>query len=411
MIALHRFLLGLDSPREFRDWLYQNFEQLEPHLSREDFLALLELDYDDPRRIHELLASLSYRVVPLPPVDDPDELADHLVLADRLQAEGDPRGELILLQANLHSSGLLAVGETELLERHRDALLGPLAAWVDRDVLRLDWHMGFIARATLLIRDDDQDFGAIVRALLAHPSGQRLRELRAEREVYRAGWHSFRSITEVLAEVPSRITTLVLETNDEALWLELGDLGPLSKMQGDLRCVDLSGRCEILGAIPPKTMSFILRTRRLPRAGAGELVSSRAPLLERLELWSGDESDVEPSELAPLFCREKLPKLRHLSLPAAFHLDQLADVLLASDLLEGLTTLDLSRGNLSELGARRLIDRAPSLRHLRRLDLRWNDLPEPIANELSRVFPRALVREQFSTGEMRRLDLRGDPWR
>ncbi|MFT3842260.1 MAG: hypothetical protein QM723_35045 [Myxococcaceae bacterium] len=67
------------------------------------------------------------------------------VLADGLLANGDPRGELI----NLQALGDRPMAEV-CVQRNARALLGPLAA-VQRDLL-LDWDLGFIRRATLTLK-------------------------------------------------------------------------------------------------------------------------------------------------------------------------------------------------------------------------------------------------------------------
>jgi hypothetical protein len=72
----------------------------------------------------------------------PDDFDAFRVLADRLQAEGDPRGELISLQL---------LGQAKLVERHlamhARELLGRL--FTHQSSLRLEWQAGFIRRATV----------------------------------------------------------------------------------------------------------------------------------------------------------------------------------------------------------------------------------------------------------------------
>jgi hypothetical protein len=77
--------------------------------------------------------------------DQPYETITFQVLADGLLAAGDPRGELINLQAR----GDRVMAEV-CVQRNARALLGPLAA-VQRDLL-LDWDLGFIRRATLTLK-------------------------------------------------------------------------------------------------------------------------------------------------------------------------------------------------------------------------------------------------------------------
>jgi len=76
-------------------------------------------------------------------LEDPEDPAAYLVYADWLQDAGDPRGKLIAAQAARAAAPndeALAAAERELLDAHRDALLGPeLAA----ERISFDWHCGF----------------------------------------------------------------------------------------------------------------------------------------------------------------------------------------------------------------------------------------------------------------------------
>jgi len=72
----------------------------------------------------------------------PDDHEAFRVLADRLQAEGDPRGELISFQLS---------GHAKLVERHlalhARTLLGRL--FTHQSSLKLEWTAGFIRQATV----------------------------------------------------------------------------------------------------------------------------------------------------------------------------------------------------------------------------------------------------------------------
>jgi uncharacterized protein (TIGR02996 family) len=86
--------------------------------------------------------------------EDPDDVERYLVVADQLQARGDPRGELIALEA-----ARLALAEasprwnalTREIERHRKVhakqLLGGL--WTASTTSSFEWRLGFIRKAAL----------------------------------------------------------------------------------------------------------------------------------------------------------------------------------------------------------------------------------------------------------------------
>jgi len=80
----------------------------------------------------------------------PDDPVRYLVLGDQLQAQGDPRGELIAVQVaiamgderdELHSR------EKELLALHQEAWLGPLAQL--EHPWEVEWYCGFLRKLSL----------------------------------------------------------------------------------------------------------------------------------------------------------------------------------------------------------------------------------------------------------------------
>src|SRR5690349_3389263 len=81
----------------------------------------------------------------------PDDVETHLIYGDWLQARGDPRGELVMLQhacerATDHAARTeLSAREREFRSRHVEHLFGPLRELADALVVR--WSLGFIDAA------------------------------------------------------------------------------------------------------------------------------------------------------------------------------------------------------------------------------------------------------------------------
>lgn len=110
-------------------------------------------------------------------IADPSDEAALLVLGDWLEAQGDPRGALIALQAAQAREKdparffALKTQATAYYGRHEAVLLGPLDPW--RHLFTLDWHLGYIRGAKLSFaarRDGDPDPPELVTALVALPS-------------------------------------------------------------------------------------------------------------------------------------------------------------------------------------------------------------------------------------------------
>lgn len=84
----------------------------------------------------------------------PQDWERFLVVADRLQVEGDPRGELIMLQAQRLERGDTPerrAAEAAYIQKHDRALLGRL--WKTPAVFSLDWELGFIRDARMSTHD------------------------------------------------------------------------------------------------------------------------------------------------------------------------------------------------------------------------------------------------------------------
>lgn len=104
----------------------------------------------------------------LPPVAlDADDPAAFLVHGDRLQADGDPRGELIAVQVALATGAgdadALRALEAELLNRHGRALLGPL--FRREEPWDVTWYCGYIRELHLVASGSGSDAAGIVREL------------------------------------------------------------------------------------------------------------------------------------------------------------------------------------------------------------------------------------------------------
>ncbi len=101
---------------------------------------------------------------------DPDDEDAYLVYGDWLQGQGDPRGELIVLQAAARrdpDDKKLAQRASRHLKQHANVLIGKLGATKG---VTLGWHYGFVRDARFSI-GDGQDL-TLLRALLAHPAGR-----------------------------------------------------------------------------------------------------------------------------------------------------------------------------------------------------------------------------------------------
>lgn len=85
-------------------------------------------------------------------LDDRDEAAPYLVYADALQAAGDPRGELIIVQearARKPADRALGRAEDALLDANGTAWIGRAADHQETKSLDLVWKNGFLETASI----------------------------------------------------------------------------------------------------------------------------------------------------------------------------------------------------------------------------------------------------------------------
>lgn len=111
----------------------------------------------------------------------PQDHERFLVVADRLQTEGDPRGELIMLQAQRLEQGdtdARRAAEAAYIQKHDRALLGKL--WKAPSAFTFDWELGFIRTATVSTQDlpRRQKLSKLVGELLELESSALLESLR-----------------------------------------------------------------------------------------------------------------------------------------------------------------------------------------------------------------------------------------
>ncbi len=128
---------------------------------------------------------------------NPDDDGPRSVLADLLQEEGDPRGELIALQLARGRGGKKTRRESQLLKGNARKWLGPLAGAVSNR--GMVFERGFLAKCEL----DDR-----VVEMLDHPEWATVEEVEIDRQGWRVG--SFQPLADGLPSLR------VLTTNAHA---------------------------------------------------------------------------------------------------------------------------------------------------------------------------------------------------
>ncbi|MFD6096727.1 STM4015 family protein [Nocardiopsis flavescens] len=186
----------------------------------------------------------------------------------------------------------------------------------------------------------------------------------------------------------------------EASWFEHGDLSGLLDAFPGLERLGIRGTGEL--SLPVERhaslRSLTLEGGGLPRALAEQVLASRYPALEHLELWLGVEGyggTTAPDDLAPLFEGRVHTGVRSLGLRNAEDTDTWVRALAESPLLDRLESLDLSEGTLTDAGAETLLG-TPAFRGLRRLDLHHHFMTAETEKRLAEALTAAGVETDTS---------------
>ncbi|MEU0491013.1 STM4015 family protein [Nocardiopsis sp. NPDC006139] len=186
----------------------------------------------------------------------------------------------------------------------------------------------------------------------------------------------------------------------EASWFTHGDLSAIPAAFPRLERLTIRGTGEL--SLPVEEhrslRSLGLQGGGLPAALVEQVLASRYPALEHLDLWLGIENyggDTTPRVLAPLLNGEVHAGVRSLGLRNAEDTDLWVRTMADAPVLERLEALDFSMGTLTDEGAQILLD-VPGFRGLSRLDLHHHYMSEEMEARVVEAFTAAGVRVDAS---------------
>ena len=280
-----------------------------------------------PRVVPPLEAELQAR---------PDDSGLLLVYADLLQSQGDPRGQLIVLE----QQGL-ADEQRAWIDLHKAQLLGgliPLAL----PTVTCRWQHGFVHELRLEIDDAHPGITAMdmIDALVRLPDAAFVTSLVFGEPIVRQG--DFHDVIEALvAHAPDlpRLTRLRLgdageEGEDYAPWMAIGDVGKLLSALPQLEQLEVNGDVISVSEVSaPSLRELELRTTFLGENNLRALAAASWPELVTLRLWIGSGSG-GASALADLVHGGRAPKLRRLAIHDCHFGDELRELLSGTQLDE-----------------------------------------------------------------------------
>ncbi|MFC5750226.1 STM4015 family protein [Actinomadura rugatobispora] len=183
----------------------------------------------------------------------------------------------------------------------------------------------------------------------------------------------------------------ILDEEYHLSWIPHGDLTPLVEAFPSLERLEVRG-CAGLNLSPFKSdtlKALRFESGGLPAEVVRAVAASDLPALEELDLWFGVQiygGHAEVDDLGPIFEGVRLPSVRHLGLRNGEFQDDIAAALASAPIVARLETLALGLGMLSDQGAESLLAGQP-LTHLKRLDLNYHYVSEPMMERLRKALP------------------------
>jgi len=168
------------------------------------------------------------------------------------------------------------------------------------------------------------------------------------------------------------IGDLICDEN-EISWIHQCAMAPLMNAYRELQHLKLRGG----GSLQFKELDHVhLLSLTIESGGLGieplqDIFQAKLPNLEYLELWLGEPhyGGVSADQIEPLLRTNPFPKLRYMGLRNYSEIDQLCPSIAKSPFLDHIQILDLSNGNLSDVGLDALLNASERLKKLERLDL------------------------------------------
>jgi uncharacterized protein (TIGR02996 family) len=348
-------------------------------------------DGRERRLIETLVAELAER---------PDDVELVRVFADWLLQQGHPAGELVMVQLErlVHDSEALQKREYDLIWNHAEPHMKAVLA---RDhVTELEWRRGLLHGITLHHHGGEEALDETLRRLASDPCGRLVRRLVIS-AVQFDGAGNLEPAIAALASLSHRFIRLrelvITEgANLGSPWIEgpihVGDLTPLYPAYPQLEVLEIGGKETHLGALSLPALRRLALDDITP-VHVTEIAAASLDALEELELFFGRwRVDAIDPVFRPLLDRV-MPKLATLAIAAEVPqvMQYVVRAVPAAALSRQTRILSFYRGPLDADCVRTLVQWAPRLRALHRLEVDARGLSVEGRRQLEQTFGRLLV--------------------
>lgn len=184
----------------------------------------------------------------------------------------------------------------------------------------------------------------------------------------------------------------ILQEENEISWIKQSDVSPILAAYPELEVLRVRGATGLAISKPQhaKLRALAIESGGLSPEVVAQICRGKFPELEYLELWLGTPDyggECRVNDLQPILKGKLFPKLKYLGFRNSEIADDIAAVVVQSPIIEQLETLDLSLGNLSDEGAKALLQLKDN-KSLKRLDLHHHYISKPTQKLLKELpFP------------------------
>ena len=181
----------------------------------------------------------------------------------------------------------------------------------------------------------------------------------------------------------------IVGEEQEISWIEQSDLGVLLLAFPQLTTFHVRGGTglRISDIRHSNLLTLIIETGGLSAEVLNDIAISYLPNLEHLELWLGEHSygfDGGPEDVQKVLKNFEDGKLKYLGLRNSEIIDQLTPLVCNSPVINGLETLDLSLGTMSDESAKVILE-SSALLNLKFLNLEHHFISDAVVAQLTKL--------------------------
>ncbi len=231
-----------------------------------------------------------------------------------------------------------------------------------------------------------------------------------------SSWYSdvaegYDKIVNELVKAKNKLTNLkavflgdVHYQESEIAWIIQTDISPILRGYPQLEVLQIRGGEGLRFNAPVRhnnLQALIVETARLSSETVAQICNMNLPALEHLELWFGSDNyggDCSVVNLKPIVKDLVFPDLTYLGLRNSQFADDIAAAVVSYSLIETISVLDLSLGNLSDEGAELLLNCA-AVNELDILNVSECCLSDEMVDDLSTLNCQLLAEKQNRDGD------------